>query len=102
MKDNDAKSLEKLYESIVLLEMAHVVFDLNGQTHQFDMRIEDNQNNWNGLIQHFSDFLNQFGKYRNAAKKQIETELLQHPAIKNGVLDIYFGKTLKDYIQETK
>lgn len=87
--DKDQKNLESLYESVLLLEMPHVEFFVNGKSHLFDFRTEDfvKDGNWVGLAQRVKQYLSQFEEPdKERAKQELfapfeknEAGLQEHP-----------------------
>ena len=96
---NDQTELESLYESVLLNEMPHISFYVDGEEHLYDMEIEKHQGQWDRMVGNTRKFLNGFRKDRGKARVSFLSSVVEYPNI-NGILNRIYGKDIQDLAQE--
>lgn len=95
MNDKDTVLISEAYQKVLLNEMPHVRFVMDGREELYDLRIEGHINDWDGLVLSTREYLNSFRQRKAKARKYFFGQLSNYPNI-----ELFFSKFYKKTFED--
>lgn len=94
--DKDSILISEAYGKVLLNEMPHVKFVMDGKEELYDLRVEHHLRDWQGLVLATREYLNSFRERKAKARKYFFRELSRYPNVEL-FFSKFYNKTFEDF-----